>query len=134
MTEKFPAINSTLDPVHLGYLIQQKYGLSAKTECHIFRLAMNHLYMVHDEEKKFVFRGYTHHWRTKSEIEEELKLLLHLKDANRQVAFPIADKFGDYIQKIEATEGKRFGVLFSYAKGIKTAKLSPETSFLIGRL
>ncbi|WP_288461367.1 phosphotransferase [uncultured Chryseobacterium sp.] len=133
MTEKFPTINSTLDPGQLGHLIQQNYGLSAKTECHIFRLAMNHLYMVHDEEKKFVFRVYTHHWRTKSEIEEELKLLLHLKDANRQVAFPIADKLGDYIQEIEAPEGKRFGVLFSYAKGIKTAKFSSETSFLIGQ-
>lgn len=116
MTEKFPAINSTLDPVYLGYLIQQNYGLSAKTECHIFRLAMNHLYIIHDEEKKFVFRVYNHHWRTKSEIEEELKLLLHLKDANRQVAFPIADKFGDYIQKIEAPKEKGSGFYFLMRK------------------
>ena len=72
MTEKFSTINSTLSPNELGKLIQQKYGLSDKTECNIVRLAMNHLYIVHDDENKYVFRVYTHNWRTKLEIEEEL--------------------------------------------------------------
>ncbi|WP_265129465.1 phosphotransferase [Chryseobacterium oranimense] len=133
MTEKFPAINSTLSPNELGKLIQQKYGLSGKTECSIFRLAMNHLYIVSDGENKYVFRVYTNNWRTKSEIQEELRLLLHLKDTDRQVAFPIADQSNQYIQEIEAPEGTRFGVLFSYAKGTKTAKFSSQTSFLIGQ-
>lgn len=133
MTEKFPTINSTLSPNELGKLIQQKYGLSDKTECSIFRLGMNHLYIVYDGENKYVFRVYTHNWRTKSDIEEELRLLLHLKEADRQVAFPIADKSNHYIQEIEAPEGTRFGVLFSYAKGTKTARFSPQTSFFIGQ-
>ncbi|CEJ70667.1 Homoserine kinase [Chryseobacterium oranimense G311] len=133
MTEKFPAINSTLSPNELGKLIQQKYGLSGKTECSIFRLAMNHLYIVSDGKNKYVFRVYTNNWRTKSEIQEELRLLLHLKDTDRQVAFPIADQSNQYIQEIEASEGTRFGVLFSYAKGTKTAKFSSQTSFLIGQ-
>ncbi len=80
MKEKFPTINCTLSSNELGKLIQQKYGLSDKTECSIFRLAMNHLYIVQDVENKFVFRVYTHNWRTKLEIEEELRLLLHLKE------------------------------------------------------
>lgn len=133
MTEKFTTINSTLSPYEIGQLIQEKYGLTDKTECNIFRLAMNHLYIVHDGENKYVFRVYTHHWRTPLEIEEELRLLNHLKEADRQIAFPIADQSNKFIQKIEAPEGIRFGVLFSYAKGIKTAKFSPETSFLIGQ-
>ena len=133
MTEKFSTINSTLSPNELGKLIQQKYGLSDKTECNIVRLAMNHLYIVHDDENKYVFRVYTHNWRTKLEIEEELRLLIHLKETDRQVSFPIADKSNQYIQQIEAAEGTRFGVLFSYAKGTKTAKFSQQTSFLIGQ-
>ncbi len=133
MTEKFPTINSTLSPNELGQLIQQKYKLSDKTECSIFRLAMNHLYIVQDVEQKYVFRVYTHNWRTKSEIEEELRLLVHLKENDRQIAYPITNKSGEYVQEIEAPEGKRFGVLFSYAKGVKTAKFSPQTSFLIGQ-
>ena len=133
MTDKFPTINSTLSPNELGKLIQQKYDLSDNTECSIFRLAMNHLYIVHDNKMKYVFRVYTCNWRTKLEIEEELRLLLHLKRTDRQVAYPIADKFNKYIQEIEAPEGKRFGVLFSYAKGAKTARFSHQTSFLIGQ-
>ena len=133
MIEKFTTINSTLSPIELGRVIQQKYELSDKTECSIFRLAMNHLYIVHDIEKKYVFRVYTYNWRTKLEIEEELRLLVHLKETDRQVAYPIADKSKEYIQEIEAPEGKRFGVLFSYAKGKKTAKFSHHTSFLIGQ-
>ncbi|WP_142723004.1 phosphotransferase [Chryseobacterium sp. ON_d1] len=133
MTEKFPTINSTLSPDRLGQLIQEKYGLTDNMECRIFRLAMNHLYIVHDGENKYVFRVYTHDWRTELEIQEELRLLNHLKEADRQVAFPIADQSNNFIQKIEAPEGTRFGVLFSYAKGIKTVKFSPETSFLIGQ-
>lgn len=133
MTEKFSTINSTLSPDDLGKLIQEKYGLSDKTDCRILRLAMNHLYTVQDAKNQFVFRIYTHHWRTKLEIEEELRLLLHLKGANRQVAYPIADNSNNLIQEIEAPEGKRFGVLFSFAKGTKTAKFTEQTSFLIGQ-
>ena len=54
MTEKFPTINSTLSPDRLGQLIQEKYGLTENTECRIFRFAMNHLYIVHDGENKYV--------------------------------------------------------------------------------
>lgn len=133
MPEKFPTINSTLSPNELGKVIRVNYELSDKTECSIFRLAMNHLYIVHDNEKKYVFRVYTCNWRTKLEIEEELRLLLHLKETNRQVAYPIVDKSNGYIQEIQAPEGKRFGVLFSYAKGVKTANFSHQTSFLIGQ-
>ncbi len=64
MTAKFPAINTTLSPAELGKLIQEKYNLSDKTECNIFRLATNHLYIVQDGEAKYVFRVYTHNWRT----------------------------------------------------------------------
>ena len=133
MTEKFPVINSTLSPVELSGVIRQKYNLSDKTECKLFRSAMNHLYIVIDDEQKFVFRVYTHNWRTKLEIEEELRLLIYLKENNRQVAFPIADQSNQYIQEINAPEGKRFGVLFSYANGIKSAKFSQQASFFIGQ-
>ncbi len=133
MTNKFSVINSTLSPIELSKLVRQKYGLSDNTECNLFRAAMNHLYTINDNKERYVFRVYTHNWRTKLEIEEELRLLIHLKEKGGQIAFPIADKLNDYIQEIDAPEGKRFGVLFSYAKGTKTAKFSPQTSFLIGQ-
>ncbi|KIA87709.1 phosphotransferase [Flavobacterium sp. AED] len=133
MTEKFLVINSTLSSIELSKLIRQQYNLSVNTECNLFRAAMNHLYIINDNENKYAFRVYTHNWRSKLEIEEELRLLIHLKENGGQVAFPIADKSNQFIQEINAPEGKRFGVLFSYAKGTKTAKFSHQTSFLIGQ-
>lgn len=133
MTEKFPTLHSTLSPGALSELIQQQYGMGNETECSIFRLAMKHLYLVRDGEERYVFRIYTCNWRNRLEIEEELRLLMHLADAGRPVACPIADQSGRLIQEIEAPEGTRYGVLFAYASGTKTAKFSPETSFLIGQ-
>jgi Ser/Thr protein kinase RdoA (MazF antagonist) len=133
MTATFPVINSTLSSVGLSKLFRQKYNLSESTECNLFRAAMNHLYIVNDKGKKYVFRVYTHNWRTKLEIEAELRLLIHLKENGGQISFPIADKLNEFIQEINAPEGKRFGVLFSYAEGTKTAKFSSQTSFLIGQ-
>ncbi len=130
---EFPVINSTLSPNKLCEVIRQKYNLSTNTECKLFRAAMNHLYIITDGNKKFVFRVYTYNWRTKLEIEEELRLLIYLKENDRQIAYPISDKLNDYIQEIDAPEGRRFGVLFSYAKGIKIAKFSHQASFLIGQ-
>ncbi|CAH0242598.1 hypothetical protein SRABI04_03017 [Chryseobacterium sp. Bi04] len=60
MTEKLKTINSSLSPNKLGKLIRQKYSLSDKTECSISRFAMNYLYIVYDDENKYVFRVYTH--------------------------------------------------------------------------
>lgn len=133
MTEKFSTINSTLSSNKLSELIRQKYNLSDKTDCKLFRSAMNHLYIVNDDEKKFVFRVYTHNWRTKLEIEEELRLLIHLQEIDQQVSYPIADLSNEYIQEINAPEGQRFGVLFSYANGVKSARFSQQTSFFIGQ-
>ncbi|MFC3157330.1 Phosphotransferase enzyme family protein [Chryseobacterium arachidis] len=132
MTDIFPTINSTISPDALCKFVQQQYGLSERTECSIIRLAMNHLYRIQDGEKSYVFRVYTHNLRTELEVEEEVRLLTHLKENGRPVAYPIAALSKSFIQKIQAPEGERFGVLFSFAKGKKAAKFSPETSFLIG--
>ncbi|HKO77279.1 MAG TPA: phosphotransferase [Flavobacterium sp.] len=131
MTE-FPVTNSTLSANKLGELLQHKYSLSENTECKLFRAAMNHVYMVTDGNKKYVFRIYTFDWRTKTEIAEELRLLIHLNKKNTPVSFPIVGNLNEYIQEFNAPEGKRFGVLFSFADGTKSAKFTPETSFYIG--
>lgn len=93
---------------------------------------MNHLYLVTDGEGKFVLRIYTFNWRTKLEVSEELRLLNHLKENNTQISYPIADRKGNCIQEINAPEGIRYGVLFSFAEGIKMAKFTPQASYNIG--
>lgn len=131
--QHFPVISSILSASKIGELLQQQYGLSKHTECKLFRAAMNHVYIVTDADKKYVFRVYTFDWRTKTEIAEELRLLLHLRENETPVSYPIATNSNEYIQEISAPEGKRFGVLFSFADGAKSAKFTAETSFFIGQ-
>jgi Ser/Thr protein kinase RdoA (MazF antagonist) len=132
MTNEFPVINSTLSATKLGELLQHKYNLSKNIECKLFRAAMNHVYIVTDCSEKYVFRVYTFDWRTKNEVAEELRLLIHLNENKASVSFPLADNLKEYIQELNAPEGKRFGVLFSFAEGTKSARFTAETSFCIG--
>ncbi len=129
----FPVTESTLSANRIGEFLQERYDLSEKTSCKLFRTGMNHLYIVSDGDAKFVFRIYTFNWRTKLEVAEELRLLIHLKENHVPITYPIADKQNEFIQELNAPEGKRYGVLFSFASGIKTARFTAETSYLIGQ-
>lgn len=129
----FQVTESTLSAIDLGKFMYTKYHLSANTTCKLFRTGMNHSYHVSDKQNKFVLRIYTFNWRSRTEISEELKLLNHLKQHAIDVAYPIADREGHFIQEINAPEGLRYGVLFSYAEGKKVSKFTAVASYHIGR-
>lgn len=84
------------------------------------------------KEKRIILRVYKYNWRSFKSIETELKLLNHLKDNTVSVSYPIKDKHAKFIQTIQAPEGIRYAVLFSFAEGIPLRKLSAEQSFLLG--
>jgi Ser/Thr protein kinase RdoA (MazF antagonist) len=128
----FPVSNSNLSAYHLGLFLQKKYPFSPDIHCRIIRAGVNHTYLVEDGTDKFVFRVYSLHWRTEQEISEEIRLLNLLKEKEIPVSYPIADKEGNYIQELNAPEGDRPGVLFSYAKGEKLRSYPPEIHYRIG--
>ncbi len=129
----FPVTESTLSAFDLGKFVEKKYHLSSGTTCTLFRTGMNHSYQVTDGESKFILRVYTLNWRTQTEIAEELRLLNHLKQHAINVAFPIADREGHFIQSMNAPEGVRYCVLFSFAEGEKVSKFTAATSYYIGQ-
>ncbi len=130
----FPVTTSTVSARHLGLFIQEKYGLSTATNCKLFRTGINHSYIVSDKDQQFVFRVYSLDWRSELEISEEIRLLNLLKENNLPVSCPLPAMDGNCIQKIQAPEGLRYGVLFSYAQGKKVRSFSNETIFHIGQL
>lgn len=132
----FPVSNSNLSAIHLGIFLQKRYNLSEHTQCHLIKAGINDTYLVTDQLEKFVFRVYSLNWRTETEteIEEEIKLLNHLKFNNIAISYPITDAENNFIQTLKAPEGDRFAVLFSYAKGEKISNLSQDTHFQIGEL
>ena len=132
--EYFPATNSNLSTVHLGLFLHEKYYISLNVDCRIIKSGINDSYLITDYIDKYVFRVYSLLWRSKSEIEEEIKLLNLLKEKRLPISYPIEDRLANYIQTINAPEGERFAVLFSFAEGEKLHNFSPEKHFLIGQL
>ncbi|KAA6437047.1 phosphotransferase [Dyadobacter flavalbus] len=130
----FPVTNSNLSAEHLGLFIQTKYALGKNTRCRLIRAGINDTYLVNDDLQQFVFRVYSAGWRTRIEIEEELNLLNLLRVNQISVSYPVADHADNFIQILNAPEGDRFAVLFSYAKGEKLHDVPAETHYKIGQL
>lgn len=130
----FPVTASTISEKELGEFAKDKYELNKNYVCKLFRTGMNHTYYLSDNETKYVLRVYSHNWRSISEINEEINLLNLLSENNLNVSFPIKDKHGEFIQKINAPEGIRYIVLFSFAKGDKIRFINQDTCFKIGSL
>jgi len=130
----FPIIASTLSQTELGKFVTEKYQLKEYFDCKLFRTAVNHTYFMLSTHTKYVVRVYCHNWRSKVEIQQELELLNLLKNNNLSVSFPIPDKEGNLIQEINAPEGLRHVVLFTFAEGEKMRFMTNETCFAIGSM
>jgi len=130
----FPVTNSNLSATHIGLFLQEKYSLSRNTKCQLIKAGINDTYLVTGNSDKFVFRVYSLNWRTEIEINEEIKLLNQLKENNISISYPLSDKESSFIQILNAPEGDRFAVLFTFAPGEKKHLISGETHFQIGQL
>ncbi|WP_452228309.1 phosphotransferase [Lacinutrix sp. MEBiC02404] len=127
-----PTISSIISPAYLSAFVKTHYNLKATTTCSVLKIGVNHTYLVSEGTKKYVLRVYFLNWRTKNEIKAELQLLDYLKSNSLSVSYPIKDKNDNYIQSIDASEGERFAVLFSYAEGETVRNPSKEICFNLG--
>jgi Ser/Thr protein kinase RdoA (MazF antagonist) len=66
-------------------------------------------------------------WRSLSDILYELDLLLHLHRKNVPVSFPLTMRDGSLLSTLNALEGPRQAVLFTYAEGKLTPRSNDET-------
>lgn len=130
----FPVSNSIISTTHLGEFLIDKYNFGKNTSCQLIKIWVNDTYLIESNSEKFIFRIYRLDWRSINEIEEELRFINLLKEKNISVSFPILDKTENFIQPFYAPEGKRFGVLFSFAEGEKQLNLSPDFHFKIGKM
>lgn len=116
MNPVFPATYSTLCPIALASLVSEKYKLKS-VQCSFLVRGVSDTYSVVSSEDRFILRVYRSSHRSLPQIKEEVEVLLTLKEANVPVSYPIIDIFGETIQKLDAVEGERHAVLFSYAPG-----------------
>lgn len=132
MKSIFPASYSTLCPDALASLISEKYGIFA-VECRLLVRGVGDTYLVTAENDRFILRVYRSSHRSLAQISEEVKLLVSLKQAGVSVSYPISDINNQTIQHIEAIEGLRYAVLFTYASGTVIKQLSKTQLLNLGR-
>ncbi|MHA4894881.1 phosphotransferase enzyme family protein [Pedobacter sp. PWIIR3] len=130
--EKFPVTSSTLSAHQLGAFVAGKYGMFGFVSCKLLKTGINHSYLIEQLNGKFVFRIYSLNWRSDIEINEEIRLLNLLKDRGISISYPIQDLDQNYIQYLDAPEGTRQGVLFSFAEGEKQFNFSADLHFKVG--
>lgn len=128
----FPVTDSTLSADALNTLVHEKYNFGADFSCSLFRTGINDTYFLTNGSDKYVARIYSYNWRTKAAILEEIKLLNQLKDKGLSVSYPIQDSKGSYLQSLNAPEGLRFMVVFSFAEGKKVRFLTNKMCTTIG--
>jgi Ser/Thr protein kinase RdoA (MazF antagonist) len=120
----FPVIDSTISPEALSQWLPAIYEFDAQPEVKLFRTGINHTYMVRAGAHKAVLRIYSHNWRTREQIGEEVKVLRLARETGLPVSYPLPDKAGTFIQEVVAPEGLRYAMLFSYAEGRKVRNFS----------
>ena len=116
MKSTFPAIYSTLCPLALSSLISANYGLSG-VNCKLLVRGVGDTYLVETNLERYILRVYRSSHRKLPQIREEVSLLLALKSADVSVSYPLATGSGELILNIDAAEGERHAVLFTYARG-----------------
>jgi Ser/Thr protein kinase RdoA (MazF antagonist) len=129
-----PVINSTFSPDHLASFVQQQYQLGDDASCTLLKTGINDSFLITDNGVKYVFRVYSLNWRTRQEILAELTLLNLLQTNQIPVSYAIKNIQGEYVLQLEAPEGTRFGVLFSFAKGEKMLNFPAELHFQAGEI
>ncbi len=125
MKSVFPATYSTLCPLALAAFISEKYPLE-NVQCKFLVRGVGDTYLVTTPETRFILRVYRTTHRSLPQIKEEVQLLQALKQAGVSVSYPVADISGETIITLEAAEGERYAVLFSYAPG-EVVRLLNET-------
>lgn len=126
----FTPISSIISPIDIAKYVSDTYAIDGR--CRLLKAGVNHSYQVTTPNDKYVFRVYSYNWRSSEEISAEIELLKLLEKNNLPVSFPLPNTKNQYINILNAAEGNRFGVLFSYAKGEKVLTFGEAIHFKVG--
>ena len=134
MRDSFPAVYSTLSPHALVDLVLNNYDLGYVDKCLLWNRGLSDIYIVESAQKSYILRISHHHWRSRQDIDFELKLLDFLHQRKLPVAYPIPTVDNTLFVTIPALEGDRYAALFVYAEGsVPIGDLSPTQSQILGQ-
>lgn len=131
-TYQLPILRSIVSADALGKFIQTAYEFS-EVRCWLIRSWDADVYEVRIPNQRLIFRLYGINRRTYDEIAAEMEFLDFLKAGGVSVSVGVPTQNGEKISAFEMAEGKRYGVMFTYAEG-QTLTRTPkaEDMYLLG--
>jgi Ser/Thr protein kinase RdoA (MazF antagonist) len=113
----FPVQRSLLSAPALAGRVLANYDLCAPLTCQFWHRSINDQYLVRAGETKYVLRVSPTAWRPYEHLAAEIDLLNFLRQNRIIVPQPVQQKNGSYIQTLDAPEGPRYAVLFTFVPG-----------------
>lgn len=126
----FPATYSLLAANALLAVIIRDYPFVAPTDCTLFRSYANDVYLITGSDSAYILKVYRTDWRTVQEINYEIDLLAHLAQKGIRATAAVRQRDGSVIGTLQALEGPRYYVLYSFAEGDKPAPPFTEELYL----
>ena len=115
--ESFPVLYSTLDPHAIASRILSRYDIGTVKTCEFWCRGVSDVYLIETDLASYVLRLSHWGWRSQIDIDFELALLDFLRQRGLPVAYPLRTDSGKLSIAIQAPEGDRYAVLFTYAPG-----------------
>jgi Ser/Thr protein kinase RdoA (MazF antagonist) len=128
----FPVQRSLLSASGLVERMLANYDLAAPPTCQFWRRGINDLYLVKVGGTKLMLRICPTGQRSFKQLAAEIDLLNYLHQNHFKVPRPIPQMNGSFIQALQAPEGTRYAVVFSFVPGTPHSP-TKEHSFRFGQ-
>ncbi|GHO57968.1 phosphotransferase enzyme family protein [Ktedonobacter robiniae] len=130
----FPVTHSILAPEALLAEVLPLYDLDEQVSCLFLTRGVNDTYLVQSGTTKYILRVYRAGWRSLSDVLYEIDVVRYLDQKGIAVSMPVSQRDGGFVSTLQAPEGPRQAVLFTYAPGVELDRHDARDSYLHGRV
>jgi Ser/Thr protein kinase RdoA (MazF antagonist) len=117
VTSERVVLYSTFSPDFVARCVERHYPVAAPEVCELYHRGLNDTYRIRSQGGEYAFRVYRCDWRSRADVDAELAVLRVVGLRGVDVAEPIARIDGDRVTMLQAPEGERCSVLFTWAAG-----------------
>jgi len=129
-------LRSILDPKYLQYCLSNLYDIGDWNDCLFWLRGLNDTYRIRTSKGFYILRLYRHSI-SESDVAYEMSLLTQLmhelSSVSTKVSVPIPQKDNSLYTIVNAPEGRRIAVIFSYLSGTENVLHDEQSCFSFGK-
>lgn len=112
----FPVQRSILSVEALEIVVHNAYQLEV-TGCELLKPQLSDIYRIDSAAGPYILRVYPHGMNLARWVTAEVEILTALQASGLSVSVPLPQADGRWLLPLDAPEGERYAVLYSYARG-----------------